>query len=387
MSQAVTGPYAAWLLAGMGARVIKLEGPQGDQSRLSTNRNTGMSPLFALYNGGKEAITLNLKSEEGRAVFRKLVPKVDVLIENFVPGMMEDWGLTYESLADANPRLIYASITGFGRESKYRSAPGLDMTMQAMTGMMAATGFPDGPPTLSGVLYIDTLVSPHLVAGVLAALYERERTGTGQRIDIAMRDVVACIPFNLYNIYFNTGRAPGRAGNLLVGYSPGNLYEASDGFVYIASNLDKQAHAAFRVIGRDDLIATDGFRTRAERWKNRDEVDRIVGEWTRERPKRDVFDQMIAADVPCGVVMDIEEVLNDEDLNARGVFGEIEQQAFGALKLPRSPIVLGNERAPLAQGPLLGEHNDRVYKELLGYSEERLSQLATDGVITEAPRA
>jgi formyl-CoA transferase len=370
----------------MGARVIKLEGPQGDQSRLSTNRNTGMSPLFALYNGGKEAITLNLKAEEGRAVFRELVPKVDVLIENFVPGMMEDWSLTYESLVEENPRLIYASITGFGRESKYRNAPGLDMTMQAMTGMMAATGFPDGPPTLSGVLYIDTLVSPHLVAGVLAALYERERTNKGQRIDIAMRDVVACIPFNLYNIYFNTGRAPRRAGNLLVGYSPGNLYEASDGYVYIASNLDKQAHAAFRVIGRDDLITKEGFRTRAERWANRDEIDRIVGEWTHKRPKRDVFEQMIAADVPCGVVMDIEEVLNDEDLNARGVFGEIEQQAFGALKLPRSPILLGGERAPLSQGPLLGEHNEHVYKELLGYTDERLAALAHDGVITEAGR-
>jgi CoA:oxalate CoA-transferase len=210
MSQAVTGPYAAWLLGGMGARVIKLEGPQGDQSRVSTKGTAGKSPLFALYNGGKESMTLNLKLERGRDIFRQLVPKVDVLIENLVPGTMEEWGLGYDALAALHPGLVYASISGFGRESRYRRAPGLDMTMQAMTGVMAATGFPESPPTLSGVLFIDTLVSPHVVAGIVAALYQRERTGRGQRIDIAMRDVAACIPFNLYNIYYNTGRVPSR---------------------------------------------------------------------------------------------------------------------------------------------------------------------------------
>lgn len=385
MSQAVTGPCAAWLLGGMGARVIKLEGPQGDQARLATNRAAGISPLFALYNGGKESITLNLKSERGREIFKQLVPKVDVIIENFVPGTMEDWGLTYEALSAANPRLVYATISGFGRDSKYRSAPGLDMTMQAMSGVMAATGFPDSPPLLSGVLFIDTLVAPHVVSGVVAALFQRERTGTGQRLDIAMRDVAVCIPFNLYNIYYNTGKVPERAGNLLVGYSPGNLYETKDGYVYIASNLDKQAYAAFTVIGREDLITTEGFRTRGERWANHAEVDRIVGEWTRARSKHDVFEQMIGNDVPCGVVMDIEEVLNDDDLIARGVFGEIDQPGLGTLRIPRPPVVFGSQPAPARTSPLLGEHNAEIYHELLGYDAARLSQLIDEGVVT-APR-
>ncbi|MEX2158472.1 MAG: CaiB/BaiF CoA-transferase family protein [Dehalococcoidia bacterium] len=382
MSQAVTGPYAGWLLAGMGARVIKLEGPQGDQSRLSTRGAGGMSPLYALYNGGKETMTLNLKLEEGRAIFRELIAKVDVMIENLVPGTMEEWGLSSEALAQINPRLVHASISGFGRDSKYASAPGLDMAIQAMTGIMAATGYPDSPPTLCGVLFIDTLVSPHLVAGIVAAMYERERTGRGQHIEIAMRDVAACIPFNLYNIFYNTGKVPQRSGNVLIGYSPGNLYVTNDGYVYIASNLDKQAHSAFRVIGREDLITTEGFRTRAERWQNREEIDRIVGEWTKPRAKRDIFELMIAADVPCGVVLDIAEVLEDEDLNARGVFGEIEQPGLGTLKLPRQPIVFQGEPPRVRPASLLGEHNAPLYKELLGYDEARLAQLADDGVIT-----
>ena len=384
MSQAVTGPYAAWLLGAMGARVIKLEGPQGDQSRTSARGSTGMSPLFALYNGGKESMTLNLKSEKGRDIFRQLLPKVDAVIENFVPGTMEGWGLDYEALAAINPRLVYATISGFGRDSKYRAAPGLDMAMQAMSGAMAATGFPDSPPTLSGVLFIDTLVSPHVTAGVVAALLERERTGRGQRVDIAMRDVAACIPFNLYNIYYNTGRVPTRSGNLLVGYSPGNLYDCADGHVYIASNTDKQAYAAFAVIGRDDLCTVEGFRTRGERWQNRDEVDRVVGEWTGARPKREVFEQMIAADVPCGLVMDIEEVLADEDLNARGVFAEVEQPVLGSLKLPRSPVVFGAERAGLERSAYLGEHNVSLYGELLGYDETALRALDAEGVVPNA---
>ena len=385
MSQAVTGPYAGWLLGGMGARVIKLEGPQGDQSRIATRESTGKSPLFALYNGGKEAITLNLKTEKGRGILKQLVPKVDVLLENMVPGTMEEWQLSYEVLAEINPRLIYASVSGFGRASRYSHAPALDMVMQAMTGMMAATGFPEWPPMLSGVLFIDTLVSPHVVAGIVAALYQRQTTGKGQRLDIAMRDVATCVPFNLYNIYYNTGRVPVRSGNLLVGYSPGNLYAAKDGHVYIACNMDKQAQSAFAIIGRDDLNTTEGFITRKERWTNHDEVDRTVEEWTQKHTKQEIFDRMIAADVPCGMVMDIEEVLNDEDLNERGVFAEIDQPGLKPMRLPRPPIVFGDHPAPVQASPFLGEQNVALYKELLGYDEQQLIQLAKENVITPPP--
>lgn len=383
VSQAVTGPYTAWLLSGMGARVIKLEGPLGDQSRWSSRAGgENISPLFVLYNGGKESITLNLKTDEGCAIFKQLVAKVDVVIENFVPGTMEGWDLQYDVLAALNPGLIYASISGFGRDSKYASAPGLDMTMQAMSGVMAATGFPDSPPTMAGVLFIDTLVAPHVAAGILAALHERNTSGKGQRLDVAMRDVAACMPFNLYNVYFNTGRVPKRTGNLLTGFSPGNLYPCADGHVYIACNTDKQAKGVFDVIGQPELMETEGFRTRAERWRNHEQVDAIVEAWTHGRAKADVFETMIAADVPCGVVQDIEEVLNDPDLNARGVFTAFDQPGIGPLRLPRSPIIFDTP-APAQPGRLLGEDNEHVYGELLGFDRERLRSLAADGVITE----
>jgi CoA:oxalate CoA-transferase len=385
VSQAVTGPYAAWLLGSMGARVIKVENPAGDLTRAAARRDTGMSVMFALYNGGKESVTLNLKTAKGREIFKELARKVDVVIENLSPGTMDDWGLSYDALSEINPRLIYASVSGFGRDSKYSRAPALDMVIQAMSGIMAATGLPDQPPLMSGILLIDTLVSPYVVAGVLASLYMRERTGKGERIEIAMRDAAACIPFNLYNVYYDTGRVPPRWGNVMAGYCPGNLYRATDGWIYIACNSDKQAKTLFALMDRQDLVEAEQFGNRMGRWANRKEIDGIVEEWTQTRSKREIFDLLTAAGVPSGMVMDVEEVLNDEDLNARGVFTEVEQPGLGIVKLPRSPIVFASQPAGVEASPALGEHNAQVYGEFLGYDEERLRGLAGEGVIANPP--
>ncbi len=178
---------------------------------------------------------------------------------------------------------------------------------------------------------------------------------------------------------------PARSGNNLDWYSTGNLYAAKDGHVYIGCNMDKQARTVFAIIGREDLNTTEGFVTRRERWANHDEVDRIVGEWTQTRTKQEIFDQMIAADVPCGMVMDIEEVLNDEDLNERGVFVEMDQPGLKPMRLPRPPIVFGSQPAPVQPSPFLGEHNVKLYRELLGYDETQLLQLADEEVITRPP--
>lgn len=382
VSQAVSGPYAAWLLGAMGARVIKLESPTGDLSRSAARRDTGTSVMFALYNGAKESITLNLKTSKGRDIFKQLARQVDVIVENLLPGTMDDWGLSYETLSEINPRLIYASVSGFGRDSEYSHAPALDPVIQAMSGIMAATGLPDQPPMLPGVLIIDTLVSPYVAAGVLASLYVRERTGKGQRIDLAMRDAAACMPFNLYNIYHDTGRVPRRWGNVMAGYSPGNLYQAADGWVYVACNSDKQAKTLFELMGRQDLAEAERFDARMSRWANRKEIDEIVGEWTQTLSRREIFDLLSGSDVPCGMVLDVEELLNDEDLNARGVFTEIDQPGLGTIKLPRSPIVFDSTPAGVEASPSLGEHNASVYREFLGYDDERLRELASEGVIT-----
>jgi formyl-CoA transferase len=272
-----------------------------------------MSPLFALYNGGKESMTLN-ETRQGPGDLQGPDAQGRHSDENLVPGTMDEWGLATSSRRSTSGSSTRRS-PGSGARRKYRRA-------RPRHGDAGDVGASWPRPAIRTrrrrcrALFVDTLVSPHMVSGILAALYERERTGRGCASEIACA-TWRCIPFNLYNIYYNTGRVPGRAGNVLVGYSPGNLYETSDGHVYIASNLDKQAHAVFSVIGRDDLSTTEGFRTRAERWQNREEVDRIVGEWTRARAKRDVFEAMIAADVPCGIVLGIAVVLQDDDLNAR----------------------------------------------------------------------
>lgn len=382
VSQAVTGPYAAWLLASMGARVIKVEGPEGDLSRVASRRGVQSSVLYALYNRGKESVCINLKTSEGRDVFRQLAAQADVLIENFVPGTMESWGLDYPALSTLNPRLVYASVSGFGRDSRYARAPALDMVIEAMSGIMAATGLPDQPPLLPGILLIDTLVSPYLAAAVTGAIYQRKATGLGSRIEIAMRDAAACIPFNLYNIYYDSGRVPARTGNLTAGYSPGNLYPAADGWVYIACNSDKQAHGLFAHMGRQDMVDSERFASRLARWNNRAEIDEAVSAWTVTLDKLEIQDQLMTIKVPCGPVMDIEEVLNDVDLNDRGVFANVDQPEFGSLKLPRSPIGPDSSPANICPAPSLGQDTVTVLREMLGLDERHLVELAESGAIS-----
>jgi len=381
ISTAITGPYSALLLGCLGAEVIKLEGPAGDNSRAAAFRPGAISYLHALNNAGKKGITLDLKTERGRAILKELVKHVDVLIENFVAGTMEKWGLAYEVLRAVNPGLIYASVTGFGRDSVYRDAHAADMTIQAMSGGMAATGLPGQPPIKAAPFVIDAATPVYLTVGILGALLARRETGRGQLVEVAMRDAAVCIPMNLYTIYYNTGRAPKTIGNRAPGASPSSSYRTSDGYVYIYVAGDKDFEGLLRAMGREDLIGVDRFASRRKRvacWK---ELDELVESWTASRTREEVFDQLLQVGVPCGMVLDLEEVLNDEDLNRRGVFTEIEQPGIGTMKLTNSPIRLDGSTQPLGQAPLFGEHNEEVYIKLLGYSQEEFEGLKREGVI------
>jgi formyl-CoA transferase len=365
----------------MGAEVIKLEGPAGDNSRGTAFRPGTVSYLHALNNAGKKGITMDLKTERGRAILKELVKHVDVLIENFVAGTMEKWGLAYEVLRAVNPRLIYASVTGFGRDSVYRDAHAADMTIQAMSGGMAATGLPGQPPIKAAPFVIDTATPVYLTVGILGALLARRETGHGQLVEVAMRDAAVCIPMNLYTIYYNTGRVPKTIGNRAPGASPSSSYRTSDGYVYIYVASDRDFEGLLRVMGREDLIRVDRFASRRKRvacWK---ELDEMVESWTASRTRKEVFDQLLQVDVPCGMVLDLEEVLNDEDLNKRGVFTQIEQPGIGTMKLTNSPIRFDGSPQPLGQAPLFGEHNEEVYIRLLGYSQEEFEGLKREGVI------
>ncbi len=381
MGQVVAGPYAAWLLACLGARVIKLEGPAGDPMRGVSRRYQGISYSWVLYNRGKKSMTLNLKTPKGREIFKVLIKRVDVLIENFVPGTMEDWGLSYEVLSEINPRLIYASVSGFGRHSIYKNLPANDVTIQAMGGGMPSTGFPGNPPSVSAVPYMDVMTPAFFGMSILAALFAREKTGHGQYVEVAMRDVSVAIPFNLYNAYFETGRSPQQMGNQWFGSAPANTFETKDGYAFIMAQSDKRSQALFRLMGKEDLIVDEKFSTPLNRWRNREELGRIIEKWTRTKTKWEIYELLSGVEVPCGMVLNIEEVLNDEDLNKRGVFVEIDQPGMQRIKVYRSPMRLSDSPEVIETAPLFGEHNKELYQELLGYDEGALDQLKKEGVV------
>lgn len=376
-----TGPYAALILGFMGAEVVKLEMPAGDMLRRMTNRYEGISYLFTLVNLNKKSITLNLKKDEGKRIFKELIKHFDVVIENFLPGTMENWGLAYEELQNLNPGLIYASINGFGRGSKYEKVPAFDPIIQAMSGAMASTGFPGNPPVRSQAAFGDFGAGAHLVIAILGALYHRQRTGRGQRIEIAMRDSILYFPFGIYKLYHEEGQVEKEKGNQMVGFAPYNTYRAKDGYVYILGTTDAMARRVMEAIGREDYITPENFASPQIRWEHREEIDNMVEAWTITRTKEEIFKEMSRRDVPCGPVMTLDEVWNDEDLLARGLIMEINQPGIGKIKVLNSPVKVFPMKEGVAPAPLVGEHNNEIYRELLGFCEEDLRRLREENVV------
>jgi crotonobetainyl-CoA:carnitine CoA-transferase CaiB-like acyl-CoA transferase len=380
-SQYGTGPYATLLLSFLGAEVIKLEAPSGDPMRILSTFHKGISYPYVLLNLNKKCITLNLKKDKGREIFKKLVKQVDVLVENFLPGTMEAWGLSYETLSEINPKLIYASISGFGRGSKYEKTPAYDPIIQAVGGAMASTGFPGNPPIRTAAAYADFGASTHLAMAILAALFQREKTGCGQRVEIAMRDTILYFPLGIHNVYHESGKVEKWVGNRMVGVAPYNVYPAKDGYVYILGLTDVQAKEVMKVIGREDFINSEKYCSPYTRWRNREEIDRMVEAWTKSRTKQEIYEEMTRRDIPCSPVLDVEEVWNDEDLLQRGMIIELDQPGIGKVKVLGSPIKLPPPIDSLKPAPLLGQHNQEVYETLLGLTPNATYKLKQEAVI------
>lgn len=366
LSTAVAGPYAALHLAQMGATVLKIQPPEGDRTLSVSQRHRaeGMSYLYALLNGGKITTTVDLRTAEGQEQIRRLAPKADILIESFRPGTMDRWNLSAEALGELNPRLIYASLTGFGRTSRYASWPALDYIIQAMSGIMAATGFSGNPPTLTGAAYMDVTAGAHLAIAVLAALQSRARSGLGSTVEVAMRDVAACIPLDLYNVaHEQSGRPPQQRGNRGSVQAITDAFPALDGYVYIAAARTKFARQVLSVIGKPEVMDRPGFETDQGRWEARKELYDLVAEWTRTLPARVIAERLAEAGVPCGPVLDVTDVLADEDLRERGMLQDVDQPGMGQVTLLSSPFVFGGEpRPPVQPATQLG---DAVPVELL----------------------
>ena len=383
LGQIYMAPYATLLMALAGARVVKVEPPQGENLR-SRGKVPGAGGPFAMLNSNKQAVTLNLKHPDGRQLLERMASKVDVLVENFRPGVMARLGITAERLRASNRGLIYASGSGFGSTGPYKDYPAMDLTIQAISGVMSVTGFPDRGPVKTGPAVADFLGGIHLYAGVVTALYERERTGIGTDVEVAMFDAVYPSLMSSLGSLSSVGDAiPSRTANRHSGLaeSPYNVYPARDGYVALICVTEGHWEALVAAMERTDLAERRDLATRAGRVAKMDEVDEIVAGWTADLPKEEIVGRLRGFGVPCAPVREIEEVIHDPHLLERGMISHIDHPQHGPLTVPHSPLRVGDFRAELTPSPALGQDNEAVYGSWLGLGTEEISELSDRGAI------
>ncbi len=383
--QIYQGPYATLLMAKAGADVIKVEPLTGEPIRARTRLGRHAAIPLAMLNANKRAITLNLKAPGGPDLLKRMVLKADVLLENFAPGVMDRLGVGWEVLHAVNPALIYASGSGYGLSGPDRDALAMDLTVQATSGIMSTTGFPDGPPTKAGPALVDFLGGIHLYAGVMTALYERTFTGEGRLVEVAMQDTVyPALASALGYVHKTGGAVPPRTGNRHSGLAsaPYNVYPAKDGHVAITCVVDAHWLALLDAMGRPELKSDPRFKDMPSRVANIDETDAAVSAWTSTVPKDEIYAIARRHRIPCAPVRDLLEVMNDKHMHGRGMLEWIDHPEFGRLVAPNSPLRLhGADPVPTLPSPALGADNEAVYRDWLGLSEAELAGLRENGVI------
>jgi CoA:oxalate CoA-transferase len=383
-SQYLSGPHGTSVLCELGAEVIKIEKPgKGEPERQAMPKTPkGESYQFFSYNRGKKSITLNLKDPKGVEIAKKLAAKVDILVENFAPGGMERLGLSYEEVSKINPRIIYASISGFGQTGPRRNDVSYDVVGQAMGGLMSVTGYPGGEPLKVGVSLADYMGGYNGVIAILAALYYRTVTGEGQAIDISMQDGIWAMVFPDRADYSDTHIVPKRMGNKLSSSAPFGAYHARDGYVVICTITDPQWQNVLKAIGREDLSGEQRFATREDRTKNMDEVDSLVQGWCSERTVEEAMAALKQFQVPRSPLPAFDQVANDPHLLSRDMIVEVDQPVSGRVKLTGSVYKMsktpGDRRKRV---PDVGEHNEEIYGGLLGIDAREMQKLKEERVI------
>ncbi|MBN9564451.1 MAG: formyl-CoA transferase [Alphaproteobacteria bacterium] len=385
MTHNQAGPACTQMLAFLGADIIKLEEPKGgDVARQNMRDQDSDSLFFLLLNANKRSLTLNLKTEEGKALFKQVIAKSDVLVENFGPGALDRLGLGYEVLREINPRLIYATIKGFGTYGPYSGFKSFEPIAQAMGGAMSVTGFPENPPTYTFPAIGDSGTGMHMAIGILAALQQRHATGRGQHVEVSMQDAVVNLIRVSLRDHQRLGHPMPRSGNQLGHTVPGTTYPCAPGgpndYVYIFAQ-PQMWRAFLGVLGQPELADDPRFKTPEARWENRAALDGIVEAWTRQRSKHEVMQAMGDAGVPCGACLDTGEVLADPHLRERDMIVDVEYPARGTYQTVGCPIKLSDSPAEVARPPLLGEHTEALLASLCGVGEADVRQLRKNGVI------
>jgi crotonobetainyl-CoA:carnitine CoA-transferase CaiB-like acyl-CoA transferase len=383
-TQYLSGPHCTAVLSELGAEIIKVEMPgKGEPERLAMPKTPKReSYQFLSYNRGKKSITLNLKSPKGLEIARKLAAKADVLVENFANGVMERLGLGYEEVSKINPRIIYASISGFGHTGPRRDDVCYDVVAQAMGGLMSVTGYPGGEPLKAGISLGDYMGGFNGAIAILAALYYRTVSGKGQAIDISMQDGIWSMVFPDRANYFDDHIIPKRFGNKLSSSAPFGAYNAKDGYVVICTITDPQWQKVLKAIGREDLSGEQRYATRENRTKNMDEVDGLVQEWCKERTVEEVFAILKKFQVPCSPLPTFDQVASDPHLLSRDMIVEVDQPVSGKVKLIGSVYKMSKtpgDRKKIV--PEVGEHNEEIYCGLLGIDAQEMQKLKEESVI------
>ena len=384
LSHVYNGPYATFLMALAGAEVIKVE-PHHRRAPAQPRRHG---------RGRASVCDAELQQEAGHAqsqdrkrppAAKEMVARADILVENFAPGVMDRLGVGARDLQKINPRLIYGSSSGYGTDGPYRDYPAMDLVMQAMCGVINSTGFPDQQPVKSGAAMCDFSAGIHLYAAIMTALYERERTGKGRVVEVSMQDATyASLASNLGMLHARGADAPARTGNRHggLGISPYNAYPTTDGYVVLNAPGDHHFRSILDVMGRSDLKDDPRFVTRSTRVENFAAVDDLIESWTKTLTRNEVAKRMLAASVPCAPVRDLNEVMHDENMHARGSLQWIDHPELGRVVLPHSPLVFdGTERRPIEPSLPLGGSNKRVFGDWLGHSEQELAAYKAEGVI------
>ena len=398
MTHVQSGPSCTQLLAWLGADVTKIEPPgRGDITRQQLRDKPGVDSLyFTMLNANKKSLTLNLKDEEGKAIFTQLLQRSDVIVENFGPGVMDRLGFSWEKIQQINPRLIYASVKGFG-PGRYENNKAYETAAQAMGGAMSTTGFEDGPPTSSGAQIGDSGTGVHLLAGILAALYQRVSTGKGQRVMVAMQDAVlnlvrvklrdqqrlAAGPLEEYPNKTFGDEVP-RSGNASGGGQPGWALRCAPGgpndYIYVIVQ-PQLWEPLCKLMGKPELANDPEWSTPEARLPKLDRMFELIETWTMQHTKFEAMDRLNELDVPCGPIMSTKDLIADEGLNARGMIVEVDHPKRGRYKTVGCPIYLSESPVDVQRSPLLGEHTAEILCELDGYDEKKIEELRAAGVV------
>jgi CoA:oxalate CoA-transferase len=384
LGQIYNGPYCSFLLARAGATVIKIEPPGGENMRRRAVVGGAILP-FAMLNSNKRFMTLNLKSEAGRDLLLDLSAKADVVVENFAPGVMDRLGVGPQALLKRNPRLVYGAGSGFGWTGPYREYPAMDLTVQAMSGVMSITGEPDGPPMKAGPALCDFFGGVHLYGAIVTALFERERTGEGRFVEVAMLDAVYPSLSSALGLWYGSqGAVPARTGNRHSGLAeaPYNVYPTNDGWLALICVTDQHWQSLTTAMQRVDLQSDERLGSLKGRVANMDEVDALVSAWTRRFGKEELFALLMRHRVPCAPVRELSEVTSDTHMRQRGTLQTIHHPTLGEIPLYAGPMRFeGSDEIEIEPSKALGADTDDILAELLGKSAADISALRQMGAV------